>query len=120
MNDFAKKLARSLSTPHYDLEKDEHLAQEVRAAYDKKLRKATINCYLRLLAAAAITIYGAIGIKYNTGRYIEWALFTALVGFACVVLVIGWWWLLQAKLSIQREIKQLHIEVSTLLEERKA
>ena len=120
MNDFTKRLLGCFSAAPHDLDKGEQLAEEVQALYKKKLRKAVIECYLRLAGAAAITVYGAIGIKYNTGRYVDWALFTALVGFVSMAMIILWYWQLQAKLSIQREIKQLRLEVSQLLEDKDA
>ncbi len=120
MNDLTKRLLGCFSAPPHDLDKGEQLAEEVQALYKKKLRRAVIECYLRLAGAAVITVYGAIGIKYNTGRYVDWALFTALVGFVSMAMIILWYWQLQAKLSIQREIKQLRLEVSQLLEDKQA
>jgi hypothetical protein len=95
------------------------VTEEVKALYDKSIKKARRECYLRLAAAGAITVYGMVGLRYNTGRYVDWALFTALVGFVCVALIILWYWQLQTKLTIQREIKQLRLEVNTLLERSK-
>ena len=120
MNDFTKRLLGCFSAPPHDLEKGEQLAEGVQALYKKKIRRAVIECYLRLAGAAAVTVYGAIGIRYNTGRYVDWALFTAMVGFVSVAMIILWYWQLQAKLSIQREIKQLRLEISHLLEDKQA
>lgn len=120
MNDFTKRLLGCFSAPPHDLDKGEQLAEEVQALYKKKIRRTVIECYLRLAGAAAVTVYGAIGIRYNTGRYVDWALFTAMVGFISVAMIILWYWQLQAKLSIQREIKQLRLEISHLLEDKQA
>jgi len=117
MNDFTKRLLGCFSAPPHNLEKDAQLAEEVKALYDKSMKKATRECYLRLVAAAAITIYGMVGLRYNTGRYVDWALFTALVGFISVAMIILWYWQLQTKLTIQREIKQLRLEVNMLLKQ---
>lgn len=120
MNDFTKRLLGCFSASPHDLEKGEQVAEGVQALYKKKIRRAVIECYLRLAGAAAVTVYGAIGIRYNTGRYVDWALFTAMVGFVSAAMIILWYWQLQAKLSIQREIKQLRLEISRLLEDKQA
>lgn len=118
MNDFTKRLLACFSAPPHHLEKDAQLAEEVKALYDQSIKKATRECYLRLAAAGAVTIYGVVGLRYNTGRYVDWALFTALVGFVSVAMIILWHWQLQTKLTIQREIKQLRLEVNMLLEQK--
>ena len=62
----------------------------------------------------AITVYGALGIKYNTGWYVTWALFTARVGVNVAMVIIIWYWQIQAKLSILKEIKQLQLQIAEL------
>jgi hypothetical protein len=82
--------------------------------YKKQLRKVAIECYLRLAIAGAIIVYGAIGIKYNTGWYVTWALFTAIVGVNGAMVIILWAWQIQAKLSIQKELKELQLQIAEL------
>ncbi len=114
MNDFVKRLLCGWSAGRYDLDKDGAFTQNVANVYKKQRRKAVIECYLRLAAAGAIIVYGAIGIKYNTGRYVTWALFTALVGVNGAMVVILWAWQIQAKLSIQRGMKELQLQIAEL------
>ncbi|MHC4364054.1 MAG: DUF6768 family protein [Planctomycetota bacterium] len=120
MNDFVKRLLACWSGGHYDLDKNSAVTQEIGNLYKKKLRKATIECYLRLAAAAAITVYGALGIKYNTGWYVTWALFTAIVGVNVAMAIILWWWLIQAKLSILKEMKELQLQIAELADKKPA
>ncbi len=114
MNDFVKRLLCCWSGGHYDLDKNSTVTQDIGNLYKKQLRKAVIECYLRLAAAGAIIVYGAIGIKYNTGWYVTWALFTALVGVNAAMAILLWAWQIQAKLSILKEIKQLQLQIAEL------
>ena len=114
MNDFVKRLLCCWSGGHYDLDKNSAVNQDIGNLYKKQLRKAVIECYLRLAAAGAIIVYGAIGIKYNTGWYVTWALFTAIVGVNAAMAVILWYWQIQAKLSIQRGMKELQLQIAEL------
>jgi len=88
--------------------------QDIGNLYKKQLRKAVIECYVRLAAAGAVTVYGAIGIKYNTGWYVTWALFTAIVGVNAAMAVLLWGWQIQTKLSIQRGLKELQLQIAEL------
>jgi len=114
MNDFVKRLLCGWSGGSYDLDKNSAFTQDVGKVYKKQLRKAVIECYVRLAFAAAITVYGAIGIKYNTGWHVTWALFTAIVGVNAAMVIILWYWQIQTKLSIQKEMKELQLQIAEL------
>jgi hypothetical protein len=114
MNDFVKRMLCCWSGGHYDLDKNSTVTRDVGNLYKKQLRKAVIECYIRLAGALAITVYGVIGIKYNTGRYVTWALFTAIVGINAAMVIILWYWQIQAKLSIQKEMKELQLQIAEL------
>ena len=114
MNDFVKRLLGGWSAGSYDLDKNSAFTQDIGNLYKKQLRKAIIECYIRLAAAGAITVYGAIGIKYNTGWYVTWALFTAIVGVNAAMAVLLWGWQIQTKLSIQRGLKELQLQIAEL------
>ena len=118
MNDFVKRLLCGWSAGSYDLDKNSAFTQDVGKVYKKQLRKAVIECYVRLAAAAAITVYGAIGIKYNTGWYVTWALFTAIVGVNAAMAILLWGWQIQAKLSIQRGLKELQLQIAELADKK--
>ena len=114
MNDFVKRLLCCWSGGSYDLDKNGAVTKEIGKLYKKQLRKAAIECYIRLAAAAAITVYGAIGIKYNADRYVTWALFTAIVGVNVAMVILLWYWQIHAKLSIQKDLKQLQLQIAEL------
>ncbi len=114
MNDFVKRMLCCWSGGSYDLDKNSAVTQDIGNLYKKQLRKLVIECYLRLAAAGAIIVYGAIGIKYKTGWYVTWALFTALVGVNAAMAILLWGWQIQAKLSIQRGMKELQLQIAEL------
>lgn len=114
MDEFEKKLTNSLSADGFNAEKSDVVTREIGKMYDKKMKKLKIECWLRLAAAVAITVYGALGIKYNTGWYVTWALFTAIVGFNSVVAIILWYWQVHARLTVLKEIKQLQLQIAEL------
>jgi len=116
MNDFHKKLKDYTSVGDFDLDQGDTVAEKVRNMYQAKIKKARVQFLWRFAAAAAIVVYGAIGIKYNTGWYVQWALFTALVGVNAAFMIVLWYWQLDTKLGILKEIKQLRIEISALTE----
>ena len=118
MNDFVKRLLCCWSGGHYDLDKNSAVNQDIGNLYKKQLRKAVIECYVRLAAAVAITVYGAIGIKYNTGWYVTWALFTAIVGVNAVMVILLWYWQIQAKFSIQRGLKELQLQIAEMADQK--
>jgi len=114
MNDFHKKLKDYTSAGDFNLDKGDTVAQEVRSMYEAKMKKARVQFWWRFAVAAAITVYGVIGVKYNTGRYVEWALFTALVGVNLGFGILLWYWQLDTKLGILKELKQLRLEMNAL------
>jgi Flp pilus assembly protein TadB len=118
MNDFVKRLLCGWSAGRYDLDKNGAFTQDIGNLYKRQNRKAVIECYVRLAAAVAIAVYGAIGIKYNTGWYVTWALFVAIVGVNGAIGVIMWYWQIHTKLSIQRYMKELQLQIAELADKK--
>jgi hypothetical protein len=118
MNDFQKKLRDYTSAGNFDFDKGETVAQEVKSMYDGKMKRARVQYWWRFAVAVAIVIYGAAGIKYNSGWYVQWALFTAVVGVNAAFAIVLWYWQLDTKLGILKELKQLRIEIAGLKEDK--
>ena len=119
MDNLEKELKKTLkSEPGFDPEKGETKRKEIAQVYDKKMKKYKIEFWLRYAAAIAITIYGAIGIKYNTGRYVTWALFTAMVGFNLIIMMILWYQHRVIRLETLKEIKQLQLQIAELADKK--
>jgi hypothetical protein len=120
MNDFVKRLSAFCSAGDFDGDTGEAAGREVRKVYDRLRRRARLQFWWRFGVAAAITVYGALGIKYNTGRYVEWALFVALVGANAGFAILLWYWQVDTKLGITREMKELRVELEGLKREPEA
>ncbi len=118
MNNFVKRLLGCWSAGSYDLDENSAFTQDIANLYKRQNRKAIIECYLRLAVAAAITVYGAVGMKYNTGRYVTQALFTAIVGVNAAMAILLWYWQTQTKLSIQRGMKELQLQIAELIDKK--
>jgi hypothetical protein len=119
MNNLEKELKKTLKAePGFDPGKGETKRKEITQVYDKKMKKYKIEFWLRYAAAIAITIYGALGIKYNTGRYVTWALFTAMVGFNLIIMMILWYQHRVIRLETLKEIKQLQLQIAELADKK--
>jgi len=110
-NELKKTLKNEIG---FDPGQSEIKTKEIVQMYDKKMKKYKIEFWLRYAAAIAITIYGAIGIKYNTGRYVTWALFTALVGFNLIIMLTLWYQHRVVRLETLKEIRQLQLQIAEL------
>ncbi|MBN1124259.1 MAG: hypothetical protein JXA82_04565 [Sedimentisphaerales bacterium] len=118
MNDFVKRMLACWSGGHYDLDKNAAVTQGIEKAYKKQHKKAILECYLRLAAAAVIIVYGTLGIKYNTGWYVTWALFTAIVGVNAAMVILLWYWQIHTKLILQKEMKELQLQIAELVDKK--
>ena len=120
MNDSMKRLICGWSAKDHEIDPQRQTSHEISDTFKTTIKKATIEFYLRFAGAVAIIIYGAVGMKYNTGRYVTWALFTALVGVNAAMMLILWHWQTRSKLSILREIKQLQLDMNRLGQEKES
>jgi len=119
MDNLGKKLKKTLKTESgFDPGQSETKRKEIAQVYDKTMKKYKIEFYLRYAAAIAITIYGVLGLKYNTGRYVEWALFTALVGVNLIFMLILWYQQRVIRLETLKEIKQLQLQIAELADKK--
>ena len=110
-NELKKTLKNEIG---FDPGQSEMKTKEIVQVYNKKMKKYKIEFWLRYAAAIAITIYGVLGLKYNTGRYVEWALFTALVGSNLIFMLILWYQHRVIRLETLKEIKQLQLQIAEL------
>lgn len=110
-NELKKTLKNEIG---FDPEQSGIKTKETMQVYNKTMKKYKIEFWLRYAAAIAITIYGVIGIKYNTGRYITWALFTALVGFNSMIMLMLWYQHRVVRLETLKEMRQLQLQIAEL------
>ena len=119
MNNIENELKKTLKTESgYDSAQNETKTKEIAQMYDKTMKKYKIEFYLRYAAAIAITIYGVIGLKYNTGRYVTWALFTAMVGINLIFMLLLWYQHRVIRLETLKEIKQLQLQIAELADKK--
>jgi hypothetical protein len=114
-NELKKTLKNEIG---FDPEQSGIKTKETMQVYNKTMKKYKIEFWLRYAAAIAITIYGVIGIKYNTGRYITWALFTALVGFNSMIMLMLWYQHRVVRLETLKEMRQLQLQIAELAGEK--
>jgi len=72
--------------------------------------------WIFLLLCVVVTCAGLAGMQQNTGRYIYFGLFMALVGYNSTILMKLWYWVLKSKLDVLKEIKQLQLQIAELAE----
>jgi hypothetical protein len=119
MDNLENQLKKTLkSDSGFDPDKDQFKQKEtVRMFYDN-MRNVKIVFWIFMAISLAIIVIGAIGIFQNTGRYITWALFVALVGFNSTILMKLWYWIVSSKLSLLKEIKQLQLQIAELADKK--
>ena len=92
--------------------KNEQKQQQIFNDFEQKEKKTKKTYYTFLFLAIAIMLAGVGGITHNSEKYRLNALFMALVGFNSTVLMKLWYWIVQSKLEMLKEIKHLQIQIS--------
>jgi hypothetical protein len=92
--------------------KNEQRQQQILDDFDKQTKKAKKSYHTFLMITILIMLAGVGGITGNADKYRLNALFIALVGFNSTVLIKLWYWILQSKLDILKEIKHMQIQFS--------
>ena len=98
--------------------KNEQKQQQIFKDFEKKEKKTRKTYYTFLFLAILIMLAGVGGTTHNSEKYRINALFIALVGFNSTVLMKLWYWIVQSKLEMLKEIKHLQIQFSEHLENR--
>ena len=92
--------------------KNEQKQQQIFNDFEKKEKKTKTYFFIFLVLAVLIMLAGMGGIAHNSERYRLNALFMALVGFNSTILLKLWYWIVQSKLDILKEIKHMQIQFS--------
>ncbi len=115
MIDFEKELKKVLEkNGDFKAAKGEALRKEmVQMLYDTNLRKAKIVFWIYFLASIGMMIGGYIGLRFatDTKGMLCWVLFF-MIGFNSTILMKLWYWAVDNKLSVLKEIKQLQLQVT--------
>jgi fatty-acid desaturase len=100
----------------FDVSKSETLRKEIVQMWcDKNLLRAKLVLWIFLLLSMGMMVGGYIGLRSagNTRGMILWAIFL-MIGFNSTILMKLWYWVVDAKLNIQKEIKQLQLQIAEL------
>ena len=100
----------------FDVSKSETLRKEIVQMWcDKNLLRAKLVLWIFLLLSIGMMVGGYIGLRSagNTRGMILWAIFL-MIGFNSTVLMKLWYWVVDAKLNILKEVKQLQLQIAEL------
>jgi hypothetical protein len=115
MVDFEKELKKVLEkNDDFNAAKGEALRKEmVQMLYDTNLRKAKIVFWIYFLLSIGMMIGGYIGLRFaaDTKGMLCWVLFF-MIGFNSTILMKLWYWVVDNKLSVLKEIKQLQLQIT--------
>jgi len=100
----------------FDVTKSETLRKELIQMWcDKNLQRTKLVFWIFLLLSLGMMVSGYIGLRSagNTRGMISWAIFL-MIGFNSTILMKLWYWVVDAKLNIQKEVKQLQLQIAEL------
>lgn len=117
MDNFEKELKKVLEKNGvFDTTKSETLRKEIIQMWcDKNLLRAKVVFWIFFLICLGMIFVGYHGLRSaeSTKGMILWAIFL-MIGFNSTVLMKLWYWVVDAKLNIQKEIKQLQLQIAEL------
>ncbi len=100
----------------FDVAKSETLRKEIVQMWcDKNLLRAKLVFWIFFLLCSGMMVGGYIGLRSaeDTKGIILWAIFF-IIGFNSSILIKLWYWVVDAKLNIQKEVKQLQLQIAEL------
>ncbi len=120
MDNLEQELKKALKkNGDFDIDKSETLRKEiVQMWYSKNLRKTKIIFWIFYLCSIGMMIGGYIGLRTadNTVGMLSWVLFF-MIGFNSTILMKLWYWVIDTKLSVLKEMKQLQLQITELKNE---
>ena len=120
MDNLEQELKKALKkNGDFDIDKSETLRKEiVQMWYSKNLRKTKLIFWIFYLCSIGMMIGGYIGLRTadNTVGMLSWVLFF-LIGFNSTILMKLWYWVIDTKLSVLKEMKQLQLQLTEIKNE---
>jgi len=115
MNNLEQELKKVLANNGgFDVNRSETLRKEiVQMWFDKNMRKTKIIFWIFYLCSIGMMIGGYIGLRNatNTVGMLSWVLFF-MIGFNSTILMKLWYWVIDTKLSVLKEMKQLQLQIA--------
>jgi len=100
----------------FDVTKSETLRKELIQMWcDKNLLRTKLVFWIFLLLSLGMMVGGYIGLRSagNTRGMILWAIFL-MIGFNSTILMKLWYWVVNTKLNVLKEMKQLQLQIAEL------
>jgi len=117
MDKFEKDLQKVLGEiGDFDVTKGEKLRKEIVQMWcDKNLLRAKIVFWIFFLLSGGMMIGGYIGLRSagSTKEMLSWVIFF-MIGFNSTILMKLWYWVVDNKLNVLKEIKQLELQIAEL------
>ena len=117
MDDLEKQLKEALDiNGDFDIAKSEILRKElVQMWCDKNLLRARIVFWIFFLLSIGMMAGGYIGLRSasNTKAMLCWVIFF-MIGFNSTILMKLWYWVVDARFKVLKEVKQLQLQVADL------
>ncbi len=117
MNNLEQELKKVLEkNGDFDLKRSETLRKEiVQMWFDKNMRKTKIIFWIFYLCSIGMMIGGYIGLRNagSTVGMLSWVLFF-MIGFNSTILMKLWYWVIDTKLNVLKEMKELQLQISEL------
>jgi hypothetical protein len=115
MFSFEKELREILGrNGKFDSIRSETLRKEiVQMWYDKNMRRVKFVFWIYFLASIGMMIGGYIGLRLaaDTKGMLSWVLFF-MIGFNSTILMKLWYWVVNTKLGVLKEIKELQLQIT--------
>ena len=117
MNNLEQELKQVFEpSSDFDTHKSETLRKEiVQMWFDENMRKTKIIFWIFYLCSIGMMIGGYIGLRTagDTKGMLSWVLFF-MIGFNSTILMKLWYWVINTKLNVLKEMKELQLQVAGL------
>ena len=125
MSEFEEKISKILSnTNKFDAEKAKTIRKETVQMFEDKLKKVYRYAKLWLIICIAVNTIAGFWFGFSANRDIGWGMIASAVMFLvagqCMVTIKLWYWIMNNKLNVLREIKQLQLQIAEMRGESKS
>jgi len=104
----------------FDIHKSETLRKEiVQMWFDENMRKTKIIFWIFYLCSIGMMIAGYIGLRTagDTRGMLSWVIFF-MIGFNSTILIKLWYWVINTKLNVLKEMKELQLQIAGLTDQK--
>lgn len=121
MNDIEKELRKILQTNGvFDIDKTESRRKEIEQMilhkFELDMFKVKVVFWIFFVLCLGMMVGGYIGLRSagNTKSMLSWVIFF-MIGFNSTILMKLWYWVVDTKLKVLKEMKQLQLQVAELI-----